>query len=47
MRNRLRNGITLEFLVTWEEIDNPNFKVFEAEHFKKAGLLTFASSVPE
>ena len=33
---------------TWEEIYNPNFKVFESEHFKKqAGLLTFTPSVSE
>lgn len=35
-------GTTLEFLSTWEEIYNPNFKVFESEYFKKqTGLLTF------
>jgi len=35
-------------LATWEEIYNPNFKVFESEHFKKqAGLLTFTPSVSE
>ena len=39
---------TLEFLATWEEMYNPNFKVFESEHFKKqAGLLTFTPSVSE
>ena len=39
---------TLEFLATWEEIYNLNFKVFESEHFKKqAGLLTFTPSVSE
>ena len=38
----------MEFLSTWEEIYNPNFKVFESEHFKKqAGLLTFTPSVSE
>ena len=43
IRNWLRNRSTLEFLSTWEEIYNPNFKVFESEHFKKeAGLVTFA-----
>ena len=35
VRNWLRNRRTLEFLATWEEIYNPNFKVFESEHFKK------------
>ena len=40
VRNWLRNRRTLEFLATWEEMYNPNFKVFESEHFKKqAGLL--------
>ena len=35
VRNWLRNRRTLEFLATWEEMYNPNFKVFESEHFKK------------
>ena len=48
IRNWLRNRSTLEFLSTWEEIYNPNFKVFESEHFKKqVGLLTFTPSVSE
>ena len=48
VRNWLRNRRTLEFLATWEAIYNPNFKVFESEHFKKqAGLLTFTPSVSE
>ena len=48
VRNWLRNRTTLEFLTTWEEIYNPEFKVFESEHFKKqAGLLTFTPSVTE
>ena len=48
VRNWLRNRATLEFLSTWEQIYNPNFKVFESEHFKKqAGLLTFTPSVSE
>lgn len=33
IRNWLRNRSTLEFLSTWEEMYNPNFKVFESEHF--------------
>ncbi|SDM40390.1 KilA-N domain-containing protein [Lachnospira pectinoschiza] len=45
IRNWLRNRSTLEFLATWEEIYNPNFKVFESEHFKKdVGLVTFTQS---
>ena len=48
VRNWLRNRTTLEFLATWEEIYNPEFKVFESEHFKKqAGLLTITPSVTE
>lgn len=48
VRNWLRNRATLEYLSTWEEIYNPNFKVFESEHFKKqAGLLTFTPSISE
>ena len=33
IRNWLRNRYTLEFLSTWEQLNNPNFKVFESEHF--------------
>ena len=48
IRNWLRNRSTLEFLSTWEEIYNPNFKVFESEHFKKEeGFVTFTPSVSE
>ena len=48
VRNWLRNRSTLEFLSTWEEIYNPDFKVFESEHFKmQVGLLTFTPSVTE
>lgn len=48
VRNWLRNRGTLEYLSVWEEIYNPEFKVFESEHFKKqAGLLTFTPSVSE
>ena len=48
IRNWLRNRSTLEFLSTWEEIYNPDFKVFESEHFKKdVGLVTFTPSVSE
>ena len=48
IRNWLRNRSTLDFLTTWEQLYNPNFKVFESEHFKKqAGLLTFTPSVSE
>ena len=48
IRNWLRNRSTLDFLTTWEQIYNPNFKVFESEHFRKeVGLVTFTPSVTE
>ena len=48
VRNWLRNRGTLEYLSVWEEIYNPEFKLFESEHFKKqAGLLTFTPSASE
>ena len=47
IRNWLRNRSTLEFLSTWEEIYNPNFKVFESEHFKKRQDLLRLTSVSE
>ena len=48
IKNWLRNRYTLEFLGTWEQINNPNFKVVEFDHFKKqAGLASFVLSVSE
>lgn len=48
IRNWLRNRSTLDFLIAWEQIYNPDFKVFESEHFRKqVGLLTFTPSVTE
>lgn len=48
VRNWLRNRGTLEYLSVWEQIYNPQFKVFESEHFKKqVGLLTFTPSISE
>jgi hypothetical protein len=48
IKNWLRNRYTLEFLGTWEQIYNPNFKVVEFDHFKsKAGLPNFVISVSE
>ena len=48
IRNWLRNRSTLEYLSVWEQLYNPDFKVFESEHFKKqAGLLTFTPSITE
>jgi len=34
IKNWLRNRYTLEFLGTWEQINNPDFKVVEFDHFK-------------
>lgn len=40
--------MTLEFLGTWEQIYNPDFRVVEFDHFKnQAGLHTFVLSVSE
>ena len=48
IKNWLRNRITLEFLGTWEQIYNPDFKVVEFDHFKsESGLHTFTLSVSE
>ena len=48
IKNWLRNRVTLEFLGTWEQIYNPNFKVVEFDHFKsEAGLHTFVLSISE
>ena len=48
VKNWLRNRNTLEFLGTWEQIYNPDFKVVEFDHFKQeAGLHTFVLSVSE
>lgn len=48
IKNWLRNRYTLEFLGTWEQINNANFKVVEFDHFKmQAGLPSFVLSVTE
>lgn len=45
IKNWLRNRNTLEFLGTWESINNPNFKLVEFDQFRKeAGLNTFVMS---
>ena len=42
IKNWLRARYTLEFLGTWEQLHNPNFKVVEFDHFKaQAGLPSF------
>lgn len=46
IKNWLRNRYTIEFLGTWEMINNPNFKVDEFDHFRmQAGLPNFVLSV--
>ncbi len=48
IKNWLRNRYTLEFLGIWEQINNPNFKVVEFDHFKmQAGLPNFVLSISE
>ena len=48
IKNWMRNRNTLEFLGTWEQIYNSDFKVVEFDHFKQqAGLHTFVLSVSE
>jgi len=45
IKNWIRSRTTLEFLGTWEQLYNPNFKVVEFDHFKmKAGLPSFVLS---
>ena len=48
IKNWLRTRYAIEFLSVWEQINNPNFKVVESDHFKmQAGLTSFAISVSE
>ena len=48
IKNWLRTRYTLEFLGVWEQINNPEFKVVEFDHFKtQAGLPSFVLSVSE
>ncbi|MDR1882583.1 MAG: KilA-N domain-containing protein [Prevotella sp.] len=48
IKNWLRTRSTLEFLGTWEQLYNPNFKVVEFDHFKmQAGLPSFVISTSE
>lgn len=45
IKNWIRNRATLEFLGTWEQMHNDNFKVVEFDHFKMdAGLPSFTLS---
>jgi hypothetical protein len=48
IKNWIRTRYTIEFLGTWEQINNPNFKVVEFDHFKmQAGLPSFVMSATE
>jgi hypothetical protein len=48
IKNWLRTRYALEFLSVWEQINNPNFKVVESDHFKlQAGLPSFVLSASE
>ncbi len=48
IKNWVRTRYTLEFLGTWEKINNPCFKVVEFDHFKtQAGLPSFTISASE
>jgi hypothetical protein len=45
IKNWIRSRTTLEFLGAWEQMNNPDFKVVEFDHFKmKAGLPSFVLS---
>ena len=45
IKNWIRNRGTLEFIGTWEQLYNPNFKVVEFDHFRiNAGLASFVLS---
>ena len=45
IKNWIRSRSTLEFLGTWEQLYNPDFKVVEFDHFKtQAGLHSFVLS---
>lgn len=45
IKNWIRNRSTLEFIGTWEKLNNPSFKVVEFDHFRmQAGLPSFVLS---
>jgi KilA-N domain len=45
IKNWIRNRGTIEFIGTWEQLHNPNFKVVEFDHFRmNAGLASFVLS---
>lgn len=48
IKNWLRTRYAIEYLSVWEQINNPNFKVVESDHFKiQAGLPNFVLSTSE
>ena len=48
IKNWIRTRTTLEFLGTWEQLYNPDFKVVEFDHFRmQAGLPSFVLSTSE
>lgn len=48
IKNWLRTRYALEYLSTWEQINNSNFKVVGSDHFKmQAGLPNFVLSASE
>ena len=40
IKNWIRNRGTIEFIGTWEQLHNPNFKVVEFDHFRMNAGLT-------
>ena len=45
IKNWIRNRGTIEFIGTWEQLNNPGFKVVEFDHFRmNAGLTSFVLS---
>ena len=45
IKNWIRTRSTIEFIGTWEQLYNPNFKVVKFDHFKmNAGLASFVLS---
>ena len=40
IKNWIRNRGTLEFIGTWEQLYNPDFKVVEFDHFRMSARLT-------
>ena len=48
IKNWLRTRYAIEFLSVWEQINNPDFKVVESDHFKmQTGLPNFVLSASE